>query len=58
MSDGKKKRDPVCGMWVDPEKAAATAEHDDVTYHFCAEGCQAGLREGPGAAPLRALGRC
>ncbi|GEN81382.1 YHS domain-containing protein [Actinotalea fermentans] len=32
--------DPVCGMSVDPATAAATAEHDGVTYRFCAKGCQ------------------
>ncbi len=33
-------RDPVCGMTVDPEEAAATATHDGTTYHFCANGCR------------------
>ncbi len=32
--------DPVCGMSVDPQTAAATAEHDGVHYHFCNVGCQ------------------
>lgn len=32
--------DPVCGMSVDPETAAATAEHEGATYYFCAKGCQ------------------
>ena len=31
--------DPVCGMTVDPEAAAATAEYDGETYYFCCEGC-------------------
>lgn len=32
--------DPVCGMSVDPATAAASAEHEGVTYYFCAKGCQ------------------
>jgi len=32
-------RDPVCGMTVDPAKAAATVQHRGRTYYFCAKGC-------------------
>ena len=32
-------KDPVCGMTIDPETAAATVEHDGKTYHFCSAGC-------------------
>ena len=32
-------RDPVCGMTVDPARAAAHAEHRGETYYFCAKGC-------------------
>ncbi len=32
-------RDPVCGMTVDPAKAAAHFEHRGETYFFCAQGC-------------------
>jgi len=32
--------DPVCGMRVDEASAAATAEHDGQTYHFCSRGCR------------------
>lgn len=31
--------DPVCGMTVEPEGAAATIEHDGATYYFCCQGC-------------------
>ena len=31
--------DPVCGMTVDPTKAAATREHDGTTFYFCSAGC-------------------
>jgi len=39
--------DPVCGMSVDPQSAAATVEHDDQTYHFCSQGCADKFREDP-----------
>jgi Cu+-exporting ATPase len=31
--------DPVCGMTVDPKKAAATRVHEGTTYYFCSGGC-------------------
>lgn len=31
--------DPVCKMKVEPEKAAAQAEHDGQTYYFCSSTC-------------------
>jgi YHS domain-containing protein len=31
--------DPVCGMRIDSDDAAATAEHEGKTYHFCSEAC-------------------
>ena len=33
------ERDPVCGMKVEPAKAAATAEHAGKVYYFCCAGC-------------------
>ncbi len=41
------ERDPVCGMMVDPEKAAATAEHAGKSYYFCCKGCADKFRAGP-----------
>ena len=38
-SSGAVVRDPVCGMTVDPTKAAATREHDGTTFYFCSAGC-------------------
>lgn len=32
--------DPVCGMEVKPENAAAKSEYNGRTYHFCSEGCK------------------
>ena len=31
--------DPMCGMRIDPEDAAATAEYEGTTYYFCSEAC-------------------
>jgi len=39
--------DPVCGMAVDPETAAAAWEHQDVTYYFCSVGCMERFRADP-----------
>jgi P-type Cu+ transporter len=33
------ERDPVCGMSVDPPKAAAKAEHEGKQYYFCSQRC-------------------
>src|ERR1051325_1167464 len=32
--------DPVCGMTVDPAKAAGSFEHAGQTYYFCSLGCR------------------
>ncbi len=39
---GRKKvaKDPVCGMEVEPGKAAATSSYKGVTYYFCARSCK------------------
>jgi len=41
-------RDPVCGMTVDPAKAAAHVEHRGETYYFCAKGCAHKFCANPG----------
>jgi P-type Cu+ transporter len=35
----KLDKDPVCGMNVDPSKAAASVEYESRLYHFCSRGC-------------------
>ncbi|MFP5343957.1 MAG: YHS domain-containing protein [Candidatus Limnocylindria bacterium] len=32
-------KDPVCGMMIRPEDAAATEEHEGRTFYFCSHGC-------------------
>ncbi|MGB8321353.1 MAG: heavy metal translocating P-type ATPase [Candidatus Acidiferrum sp.] len=41
------ERDLVCGMNVDPEKAAARVEHAGHTYFFCGAGCARRFAENP-----------
>jgi len=41
------ERDPVCGMTVDPAKAAAKVEHSGRTYSFCCPGCAAKFQKEP-----------
>ena len=39
--------DPVYGMTVDPETAAAAVEHAGDAYHFCCEGCADSFESDP-----------
>ena len=39
--------DPVCGMKVDPAKAADTVDHNGKTYYFCGKGCATKFRANP-----------
>ena len=47
LEDGRFKtmqalaRDPVCGMLIEPDDAAATVETDGGTLYFCSRGCRA-----------------
>jgi P-type Cu+ transporter len=40
--------DPVCGMKVRPEKAAASMDHAGRTWYFCAQGCKTKFEADPG----------
>lgn len=40
--------DPVCGMQVEEDKAAATAEHEGKQYYFCSQGCREAFVKDPG----------
>ena len=39
--------DPVCGMTVERERAAATLERGSETYYFCSKGCRAEFEAEP-----------
>jgi Cu+-exporting ATPase len=41
------EHDPVCGMKVDPLKAAASVEHEGAKTYFCSQGCAAKFRAAP-----------
>jgi YHS domain-containing protein len=43
----EKERDVVCGMQVDPAKAAATSVVNGKTYYFCSTGCKAKFDANP-----------
>ena len=43
----KVEKDPVCGMTVDPAKAASSAEYDRKLYHFCSRNCGEKFRKDP-----------
>jgi len=34
------EKDVVCGMQVDPKRAAGQSEYQGKTYYFCAAGCK------------------
>jgi len=40
-------RDPVCGMMVEEDQAAATSVYKGVTYYFCARGCKVAFDRDP-----------
>ena len=39
--------DPVCGMQVDEDKAAATSDYKGQKYYFCAVGCKKAFDQEP-----------
>src|SRR5688572_1424702 len=39
--------DPICGMTVDPQKAAGSHEHAGVTYYFCSRSCLERFKANP-----------
>jgi len=41
------EKDPVCGMSVEPLRAAAQEEHDGKNYFFCSGGCATKFRTEP-----------
>jgi P-type Cu+ transporter len=40
ISTEKIQIDPICGMTVDPKRAAGNCERDGVVYYFCSTGCR------------------
>ena len=48
--------DPVCGMTVEPAKAAGHAGHSGVTYYFCSAGCLGKFKADPARYAAHAHG--
>ena len=42
-----KVKDPVCGMEIRPEDAAATEVHEGRMFYFCSAGCHAAFVKDP-----------
>lgn len=40
-------RDPVCGMDVNPQSAAASTLHTGTTYYFCSRSCRDKFEQAP-----------
>ena len=40
-------KDPVCGMTVDSERAAATEQFEGKSYFFCSPGCRDQFKADP-----------
>lgn len=41
------EKDLVCGMQVEPAKAAATSQYNGKAYYFCSKGCKAKFDANP-----------
>jgi len=41
-------KDLVCGMEVEPKRAAATSTHNSATYYFCSRACKERFEQEPG----------
>ena len=41
------ERDVVCGMQIDPSKAAGTSTYNGQTYYFCSAACKAKFDANP-----------
>ena len=41
------EKDPVCGMMVDPKRAAGSSVYGGKTYTFCSVGCKAAFEKNP-----------
>ena len=55
-------KDPVCGMQVDPQKAAVQTEYKEQSYCFCSEDCKKTFEQDPekyvGAETAKTGGCC
>jgi P-type Cu+ transporter len=47
LGSAPRVKDPVCGMMVDPQKAAGKVEHGRNTYYFCSTRCKERFEKEP-----------
>lgn len=40
-------RDPVCGMWIEPDDAADLSLYKEKIFYFCAPGCKKEFQKNP-----------
>jgi YHS domain-containing protein len=40
-------RDPVCGMQINEQSAAAKCDHKGATYYFCSQACKTAFEKNP-----------
>ena len=53
--------DPVCGMNVDPARAAGSSTYNNQTFHFCSSSCETKFDAAPAryaGAPAEAASCC
>ncbi len=48
MTTAPMVKDPVCGMTIDPNTAAASEEHEGQRYYFCSQACHGRFKANPG----------
>jgi P-type Cu+ transporter len=51
-------KDPICGMMVDPEKAAGHSQRGDQTFYFCSLGCKEKFDAGAVSQQENGKGSC
>jgi len=47
FASAPRAKDPVCGMMVDPQKAAGKVSHGEKTYYFCSKRCAERFEQEP-----------
>jgi Cu+-exporting ATPase len=47
------EKDPVCGMQVDPKRAAGQSEYKGETYYFCSPVCKKKFDSNPEQYPRK-----
>ena len=48
QGDATMEKDVVCGMQVDPAKAAGSSQYAGKTYYFCSNSCKTKFDANPG----------